>query len=109
MINSLVDTAALNGMTSTGSLFNALSGADDKSDNADFASVLKNAITSSLSNTQSLIDNSEQAEINFALGNAESTHELEIAQKKASLAVSYTVAVRDRFLDAYKEIMQMQI
>lgn len=82
---------------------------DYTSDNTDFATVLKNAITGSLSDTQSLIDQSEQAEIDFALGNADSTNELGIAQQKASLAVSYTVAVRDRFLDAYKEIMQIQI
>jgi flagellar hook-basal body complex protein FliE len=32
-----------------------------------------------------------------------------IALQKASVALQYTVAVRDKFLDAYKEIMQMQI
>ena len=45
----------------------------------------------------------------FALGETEKTHDLTIALQKASTALQYTVAVRDRLLDAYKEIMQMQI
>lgn len=75
----------------------------------DFASVLQNAITNSLGETQDLIDSAERAEIEFALGQSDNTHDLLIAQNKASLAVSYTVAVRDRLLEAYKEIMNMQI
>ena len=31
------------------------------------------------------------------------------ALQKANLALSYTVAVRDKVLDAYKEIMNMSI
>lgn len=75
----------------------------------DFASVLKSAMMNSLDETQQLIDSAERAEIEFALGESDNTHDLLIAQNKASLAVSYTVAVRDRLLDAYKEIMNMQI
>lgn len=74
-----------------------------------FASALQEAITNSLDNTQNLIDSAEEAEIQFALGNADNTHDLQIAQQKANMAVSYTVAVRDKLLDAYKEIMNMQI
>ena len=32
-----------------------------------------------------------------------------IAAAKASTALSYTVALRDKFIEAYKEIMQIQI
>ena len=44
-----------------------------------------------------------------ALGETENTHDLSIALQKASTALQYTVAVRDKFLQAYREIMQMQI
>ena len=54
-------------------------------------------------------NSAESAEIQFALGEATSTHDLMIAQEKANIALSYTVAVRDKVLDAYKEIMNMQI
>ncbi len=77
-------------------------------DNTDFASVLQNALSNTLNDTQTLIDSAEEAEIEFALGNSDNTHDLQIAQQKANIAVSYTVAVRDKLLDAYKEIMNMQ-
>ena len=51
----------------------------------------------------------ESAEIQFALGESESTHELAVAQQKANLALEYTVAVRDKVIEAYKEIMNMTV
>ena len=48
-------------------------------------------------------------EILFALGESDSTHDLTIALEKASTALQYTVAIRDRVLEAYKELMQIQI
>ncbi|MCR5476540.1 MAG: flagellar hook-basal body complex protein FliE, partial [Lachnospiraceae bacterium] len=45
----------------------------------------------------------------FALGQSDSTHDLMIALEKASTALQYTVAIRDKLMDAYKELMQMQI
>lgn len=108
-MSSVFDVSALSSIDTVSGLANKLKTTDGSGDNTDFAKVLKDAISGSLENTQSLIDGSEKAEIDFAMGNADSTNELGIAQQKASLAVSYTVAVRDRFLDAYREIMQMQI
>lgn len=108
MISGITDISALSSTDSI-SNYTKLFSDSESGDNTDFATVLKNAISSSLSDTQSLIDASEAAEIDFALGNADNTNELGIAQQKASLAVSYTVAIRDRFLEAYKEIMQIQI
>lgn len=105
----VLDISALNATEAITNYAKNLTTTTESSNNTDFATVLKNAISGSITDTQNLIDQSEQAEIDFALGNADSTNELGIAQRKASLAVSYTVAVRDRFLDAYKEIMQMQI
>lgn len=108
MISSLVDVSALSGTDGISSVLqNTLK--SKESNNTDFAAVLKDAISSSLKDTQSLIDSSEEAKIDFALGNADNTHDLQIAQQKALMAVNYTVAVRDRFLDAYREIMQMQV
>lgn len=51
----------------------------------------------------------QSAEIRFALGEATSTHELAVAQQKANLALQYTVAVRDKVMEAYKEIMNMSV
>lgn len=59
--------------------------------------------------TDSLAAEAEAAEINFSLGNAESTHEVTVAQHKALVSLQYTVAVKNALLDAYKEIMNIQI
>lgn len=73
-----------------------------------FSSMFQSAL-SNLNETNSLLNDYEEEEIKFALGLTENTHDLSIAAAKASTALSYTVALRDKFLDAYKEIMNMQI
>ena len=59
--------------------------------------------------TDSLAAKAEQAEINFALGNADSTHEVTVAQQKALTSLQFTVAVKNAIMDAYQEIMNIQI
>ena len=73
-----------------------------------FSSMFQSAL-SNLQETNSLLNNWEEEEIKFSLGLTENTHDLSIAAAKASTALSYTVALRDKFLEAYKEILQMQI
>lgn len=63
----------------------------------------------SVTETNELQNTAESEEIRFALGQAENTHDLMIAQSKANVALQYTVAVRDKVIEAYKEIMQMQV
>lgn len=79
----------------------------DTSDDS-FSSVLDSAMNM-LNETNDLQNKAESAEIQFALGDAENTHDLQIALQKANVALQYTVAVRDKMLDAYKEIMNMSI
>ncbi len=73
-----------------------------------FQSMLNSALDN-INNTNSLLSDAENAEISFALGETESTHDLMIALNKAQTALQYTIAVRDKFMEAYKEIMNMQI
>lgn len=73
-----------------------------------FDSVLKSAM-SMVNETDSLQNVAEQEEIKYALGYTENTHDLTVAQEKANVALQYTVTVRDKFLEAYKEIMNIQI
>ncbi|MBR4169047.1 MAG: flagellar hook-basal body complex protein FliE [Lachnospiraceae bacterium] len=73
-----------------------------------FTSMFQSAL-SNLHDTNALLNDYEEEEIKFALGLTENTHDLSIAAAKASTALSYTVALRDKFLEAYKEILQMQI
>ncbi len=73
-----------------------------------FSNILNTAIQN-INTTNSYISDMENEEIKLALGQTENTHDLAIAIQKASTALQYTVAVRDKLLDAYKEIIQMQI
>jgi len=73
-----------------------------------FASFFDSAVKS-LNQTNAYISDAEDEEIKLALGETENTHDLTIALQKASTALQYTVAVRDKFLESYRTIMNMQI
>lgn len=62
-----------------------------------------------LEDTNSLQKDANREQIAFQLGETDNTHDLMIAEKKANTALQYTIAVRDRILEAYQQIMQMQI
>ena len=62
-----------------------------------------------LDDTNSLQENAQKEEVAFALGETDNTHDLMIAEQKANIALQYTVAVRDKVLEAYNTIMNMQI
>ncbi len=77
--------------------------------NQDSFESLYNSAIGMITETDELADDAETEEINFALGYSDDTHTLQIAQEKANIALQYTIAVRDRFLEAYEKIMSMQI
>lgn len=68
-----------------------------------------NTAIDNLNTTNSFLSDAEDEEIKWALGETDNTHDLGIALKKASTALQYTVAIRDKLLEAYKELIQMQI
>ena len=73
-----------------------------------FGQVL-NAAKKLVKETNDLQNTAQMEEMKFALGLADNTHDLMIAERKAEVALNYTVAVRDRFLQSYQTIMNMQI
>lgn len=73
-----------------------------------FEAFLSSAVDN-LNATNAYLSDAENEEIKLTLGETSNTHDLTIALRKASTAIQYTVAVRDKFLEAYREIMQMQI
>ncbi len=89
----------------------AKSGAATKAagtENNMFESVFNSAIDN-LKTTNGYIADARNEQIKLAMGETENTHDLSIALQKMSTSLQYTVAVRDKFIEAYKEIMQMQI
>ncbi len=73
-----------------------------------FGSFLQAAVDQ-INETNTYLRRQEEEEIKLALGLTENTHDLAIAQAKASTAIQVTTALRDKFLEAYKEIMQIQM
>lgn len=106
-INALtnISSAAIKNMVGTSDVGVTASG---KSADGTFATVFQSALDN-ITQTNSYLSEAENEELKWSLGLTDSTHDLTIALNKAETALQYTVAVRDKFLDAYKELMQMQI
>ena len=75
--------------------------------NASFDSLLDSAMKM-IKETNDYSNEAAEAELSYAMGITNSTHELQVAQMKANVSLQYTVAVRNAVMDAYKEIMQLQ-
>lgn len=73
-----------------------------------FGSVF-NSVVDNINTTNSYIEDGKAEKMKLAMGETDNTHDLTIALEKASTALTYTIAVRDKFLAAYKEIIQMQV
>lgn len=74
---------------------------------ASFDALFQSAL-SMLNETNNYTNAAEQAELDYAMGLTTNTHDLKVAQQKATISLQYTVAVRNGILDAYREIMQLQ-
>ena len=110
-ISSLGAISSIKGVSdieSVSSLTGMLTEKTEKTDGNLFESFLNSAIDN-INTTNSYLSDAENEEIKFALGETENTHDLTIALQKASTALQYTVAIRDKLMEAYREIMQMQI
>ncbi len=105
-----ISSLGLNRVAGTGihTLTGALTNEENKVNGTMFDAFLTSAIDN-LKTTNSYLSNSENEKIKFALGETENAHDLGIAMQKASDALQYTVAFRDKLLEAYNAIMQMQI
>lgn len=77
-------------------------------DDGAFASILDSAVEN-INQANAYISMAEDEELKLAMGETENTHDLTNALQKASAAIQYTVAVRDKFIEAYRTIMNMQI
>jgi flagellar hook-basal body complex protein FliE len=70
-----------------------------------FSEILDNAINK----VNELQLESDTLTKEFAVGNTDNIHQVLIAAEKADVALQLTMQIRTKILDAYKEIMNMQI
>lgn len=77
----------------------------DKTGGASFADYLKNALNqvTDLENQANDITNA------FATGQTDNIHDVMIASEKADIALQFTMQIRNKVMDAYSEIMRMQV
>ena len=101
-VNSSVVEEQLRGLQAAGKSSTTVAGGEG------FSGILDVALEN-IKTTNAYISEKENEELKFALGQTENTHDLLIAQQKAATALQYTVALRDKFLESYKELMNMQI
>ena len=77
-------------------------------DNKSAFSALFDSAVKMVNETNDYSNAAEEEEIKYALGESDSIHDLQIAQQKANVSLQYTVAVRNAFVQGYKELMNLQ-
>lgn len=98
-----ISYSPINIMSSIQPKDNTGEGADDLGKK--FGSFLNDAITN-LNTQQIQVD---QLNESFIKGELSDVHQLTIASEKASLGLELTVQVRNKVLEAYQEMMRMQL
>ncbi len=78
---------------------------DGESKSIDFSSVMKNYL-SDVNELQVVSDKSTE---DLILGETENVHEVMIKAEEARLALELTVQVRNKVIEAYQELIRMQI
>jgi flagellar hook-basal body complex protein FliE len=66
-------------------------------------------LSQAMQSTNQLILESEKLNDEFAAGITDNIHEVLIAAEKADIALQFTIQLRNKIMDAYNEIMRMQI
>ena len=72
-------------------------------------SAFLNSAVNNLEEVSGLQKTADQMSVDFAVGKIDNIADVMIAQEKASVALQYTVQLRNKLLDAYNEIMRIQV
>lgn len=102
-----MDITALNSLANLSTNINGTAALSTTNRNESFEDLFQSAL-SMVNETNDLTNAAKEAEISYSLGLSDSTHDLQVAQEKANISLQYTVAVRNKVLEAYKEIMNLQ-
>ncbi len=100
-------TAGAGALTSGGAIggVGATPGTTGAAANQGFGDVVVKA----LDGLQSVQNNADGLAVKAATGDLNDVHNYTIAASEASLATDFTVAMRDRAVEAFQEIMRMQV
>ncbi len=62
-----------------------------------------------LDETNNLLVSAQNLSDDFAAGRTDNIHQVFLAAEKADIALQFTMQIRNKIMDAYSEIMRMQI
>ncbi len=93
--------SSINGVITT----TPLKGVSEATSEVNFKDLLMDA----LDNVNALEQESNKITEDFIAGKTDNIHSVLIASSKASISLSFVTEVRNKVLDAYQEIMRMQI
>lgn len=79
------------------------------SDNATIFETFLDASSKMYNETNALQKEVEAKQIEFATGDTDNILDVMLAQQKANTALTFTVQVTNKVVEAYKEIMQIQL
>ena len=82
-----------------------VSGSENGESGGTFANILKDALSAEESTSRS----SNADTLNLLTGQTDNLSDVVISAQKSELALSLTVQLRNKAMDAYKEIMNMQV
>lgn len=92
----------------TQAMNDSVSDSNATSETGSFDTIYK-SVAGLLNDTNTYVQQAQQAEVDYALGKMTNAHELGVYQQQANIALQYTVAVRDKVLEAYNQLMNMSI
>ncbi len=97
----------INGLNSISSISKSAFSNAEKAESVEgsFANYFKDALTK----VSDLEKESTALTEDFAAGNTDNIHQVLIAAEKADVALQFTMQIRNKIMDAYKEIMNMQV
>jgi flagellar hook-basal body complex protein FliE len=97
--------AGLSGLTPSAALDPAQTVVTENENQVSFMEYFKAA----LNNVEQLQENASVSAVDLITGNESLLHNTMIAYDKASMALQLTIEVRNRIVEAYQEIMRMQM
>jgi len=80
-----------------------------KTDTEQLANSFQKVFSHALNNLQTLQDKSNDLTKSLAVGEINDLHQVMIAAEKASLSLQFVIQVRNKAIEAYQEVMRMQI
>lgn len=75
----------------------------------DVASGFQSAMKKAIGGVNDLQSNADNMAVKMAQGDIEDVHQAMLAMNKAKLALDLTITVRNKVVEAYQEIMRMQV